>query len=276
MKHPVALVAYERPQHLKQVLASLRREHVELLYIFIDGPKGRADVQKVRDVRYVVAGIDWTVPTTVVSSTNMGLATSVTGAVDYVLARHETVILLEDDCVPGPHFFAYMETCLDLYQDNLDIMGVTGYTVPVPQTIRDAYPWDVYFSPRAGSWGWGTWRRAWNLHIRDIADVLQRTHDEGIDNTQGGNDVVTYADQVLQEGRDIWTPSWILSVYLAGGQYVYPTVSHIQNTGWDGSGVHCVKSDRYVSPMADVPPTRFPTGTVCDPAMMGNFRRYYK
>jgi len=276
MKHPVVLVTYARPQHLKQVLSALRQNGVELLYVFIDGSKGRADAQRVQDVHHIVAGIQWTVPNIVASSTNLGLATSVTKAVDHVLARHETVILLEDDCVPGPYFSAYMEACLDLYRDDLDIMGVTGYTIPVPQTIRDCYSWDVYFSPRAGSWGWGTWRRAWDLHIRDIADVLQRTHDKGIDNTQGGTDVVTYANQVLRDGRDIWTPSWILSVYLAGGQYVYPTVSHIRNIGWDGSGAHCGKSERYATPMADTPSTRFPPGLVYDQAVVDNFRKYYK
>jgi len=274
--NPVALVAYNRPQHVKQVLLSLWQDRVEPLYVFIDGPKDQTDEQKVQEVRRVVTGITWTTPHVVAHSTNQGLAASVLGAVDYMLDRHETMILLEDDCVPGPHFFNYMNTCLKLYQSQSDIMGVTGYTIPIPQTIWDSYPWDVYFFPRAGSWGWGTWKRAWALHNRNTAEVYAQIKSSNIDITQGGHDVEVYARQVIREQRDIWTPSWILSVYLARAQFVYPVVSHIHNIGFDGSGSHRGNTNRYDTPIAQEPPTRFPSAVMPAQAVWRVFRDYYK
>lgn len=276
MEHPVALVAYNRPEHLKRVLVALWRQRVEPLYIFIDGPKDSADAERVMEVRRLVAGISWTCPTVYARNKNQGLAASICDAVDHVLMRHSTVILLEDDCVPGGFFFPYIYSCLDLYRDVAEIMGVTGYTVPIPQSIRDSYPWDVYFCPRAGSWGWGTWRRAWNTHIRDYEELYKQLDKADIDVTQGGKDVSVYADQVRNAGKDIWTPSWILSVYLAGGQFIYPMISHIQNIGWDSSGTHCGTSDRYATPMATSVPTRFPPSAVFDSRLRDNFRRYYR
>ena len=274
--NPIALVTYNRPEHLKQVLSRLWRDRVEPLYVFIDGPKDQADGQNVQEVRRLVSEITWTTPHVMAYSTNQGLATSVMGAVDYVLDRHETVIVLEDDCVPGPHFFNYMDTCLDLYQSCFDIMGVTGYTISVPHEICDNYPWDVYFFPRAGSWGWGTWKRAWNLHNRDLADVYARVQRSGVDIFQGGYDVEVYTEQVLKGHRDIWTPSWILSIYLAQAQFVYPVISHIRNIGFDGRGTHKGISNRYDTPIAQETPTRFPSAIVSNQAIWQNFRNHYR
>lgn len=275
-QNPVALVAYNRPQHVKQVLSALERDRIELLYIFIDGPKHEADRQNVLEVWRIVSAITWTTPHIVAHRTNQGLSASVTGAVDYVLSQHNTVIVLEDDCVPGPYFFDFMDTCLNRYQLHLDIMGVTGYTIPIPRVIQDAYPWDVYFFPRASSWGWGTWKRAWDLHNHDLAALYNQIQRSDIDISQGGHDVEVYTKQVLERRRDIWTPSWILSIYLAQAQFVYPMISHIKNIGFDGSGSHKVNSNRYDTKLAQVLPTQFPPGVVFDPALWQNFRKWYK
>ena len=258
MKHPTALVCYNRPQHLGQVLSALRQHEPEPLYVFCDGPKDEADTKRVLAVRELIKAIDWTEPWVRTRSYNVGLAASVTAAVDRVLSHHETVILLEDDCVPGPYFYEYMNHCLDKYRDEERVMCVGGYTLPIPSSFLDGYPYDAYFYPRIESWGWATWRRAWNRYERDVTEMEAKCRQMGIDIRQGGADVSGMVKSKIEGRLDAWTPGWLLSVYLHGGCCVYPTVSHIANIGMDGSGVHCGTTDRWKTPLADRESDCFP------------------
>lgn len=275
MNHPWVLVVYNRPWHTLQVIESLSRSCPELLYIFCDGLKSHQDEHDVLAVRDIIAAhVTWTEPIIIEREENIGLARSVVSAVDYVLERHETIILLEDDCVVGPHFPYFMETCLGKYRDHPKILGVTGYTVPIPETICKSYPWDLYMFPRPGSWGWATWRNAWKRYDRDFGFSLVEAGWDGIDLTVGGKDIPGLIQGAIDGELDAWTPGWLMAV-ARYGYFIYPTVSHIQNIGMDGTGVHCGTTERYNTKMATDQPTRFPDSVALDPGIYENFRRYY-
>lgn len=250
MNHPLALIVYNRPEHLRRVLEALAPQQPKPVYIFCDGPKDAEDLQRVNAARAEARRIDWTGPVMLMRNKHIGLARSIVGAVDKTLAQHDSVIILEDDCVPSPWFMGFMEECLERYRDS-EVMAVTGYT---PTAIESDS--DLYFSPRMETWGWGTWRRAWTLYERDVADAYRRAVDKGVDLEQGGSDLPGYMRQAM-DGRDVWSAGWQLAAYLNAGLCAYPTRSHIQNIGLDGSGAHCGKGkDR--APLAEAPTTRFP------------------
>ena len=275
MKHPTALVVYNRPGHTARVLAALENHRVEPLYVFSDGAKqSETDRKKVGDVRYLVDNISWTKPTVVHRRHNMGLRRSILGAVDTVLHEHATMILLEDDCVPGPHFYAYMDACLTQYKDAPKILGACGYTVPISKEIRDQYDWDVWFYPRSGSWGWGTWRHKWAWYERDPASY-RRALQAGVDLTRGSRDTKTYLELWADGRLDAWTPGWDLAMCMREGYTAYPTVSHIECIGHDGTGVHCGATDRYCTPMCRVSPTRFPANVVLDERLAKCYEKVY-
>jgi predicted O-methyltransferase YrrM len=273
---PVALVAYRRPDHTRQVIESLERHGVRNLYVFCDAAKGNGDEADVRATRKLVEGISWIKPEIHFVEHNRGLAKSVMAATDHVLSRHETVVLLEDDCVPQRHFFGFMADCLDKYRDEESVYGVSGYTVPLQPELLKRYPQDLYFCPRISSWGWATWKRAWKQLDRDLLSVCRKVLDARIDLDQGGNDIKFSIEGMLQgHVKDVWTLPWVLSVYLNRGCFVYPTVSHIDNIGMDGTGVHCGKTDRYATALAETPALRFPDRVFYDPEVMARFRSFY-
>jgi len=275
MKHPTALVVYNRPQHTAKVLNKLWQHKVEPLFVFADGPKDKSEVarRRVEQVRYLIEGISWTKPTVFYRERNLGLRRSILHAVDTVLGVHNTVILLEDDCVPGPHFYAYMDACLAQYKDNPNVLGACGYTVPIPKKIRDQYDWDVWFYPRTGSWGWGTWCHKWEWYA--TPDVYRRVRHAGVDLARGGPAVKGYIERWAAGELDAWTPGWDLAMCVRGGYYVYPTVSHIECIGHDGTGVHCGATERYRTSMCSVPPTRFPGDVVLDERLAKCYEKVY-
>lgn len=273
---PVALVAYRRPGHTRKVLESLERHGVRNLYVFCDGVKGNGDEADVKETLKLIQDIGWVRPEIHRVEANRGLAKSVMAATDHVLSKHETVVLLEDDCVPHRHFFDFMADTLGKYRDDEKVYGVSGYTVPINPELLRRYPHDVYFCPRISSWGWATWRRAWKQLDRDLISVCRKALDAKIDLDQGGNDIKFSIEGMLQgHVKDVWTLPWVLSVYVKGGCFAYPTVSHIDNIGMDGSGVHCGKTDKYLTDLAESPATRFPDQAYLDPDMIARFRSFY-
>jgi len=255
VKHPLALVLYRRPELTRELLSGLPEDRP--LYIFSDGPHSDPEVQRVRDIVYEYRFDELTE-----MPEHIGLAASIEGAVDRVLDRHETVIVLEDDCLPGPHFFDFMDECLNRYAEDDGVISVGGYTMALPESVLTHHPWDVYFFPRIETWGWATWRRAWTLYERDVADALRRAHDKGVDLEQGGSDIPRYIQEKI-EGKDTWSSGWLLASYLNGCQCVYPTESHVRYMGYDGKGLHCA-GVKDMAPATERRSERFPDSVVAN------------
>lgn len=273
---PVAVVCYNRPRHTARVLESLLEHNIQNLYIFVDGPKVQEDVEKINTIKRLVGTIRWTTPRVICQDVNRGLARSVVGAVNYVMQSHDQLILLEDDCVPGEFFFEFMDTCLDKYRDNERIFGINGYTVPIPEDLLSAHPYDLYFYPRIGSWGWATWKRAWRHFDPDLSKLYKEALARGVDLTQGGADIPSQVQRVLG-GHDAWTLNWVLATYLNGGCYVYPTRSHVQNIGFDGSGTNFGTSRcRFENSTSSCRPMRYPADVVINHDLINHYNSYFR
>lgn len=273
---PTILITYNRPWHTAQVLNALKRHNIQNLYIYSDAPKSDKDVEGVIETRRLIQSIDWTIPNVVYQKQNQGLAKSIVSAANKVFETYDKLILLEDDCVPQDYFFDFMYDCLNKYENNQRVFGISGYTVNIDDIILKNYHYDVYFFPRMGSWGWATWKNRWEKRIENLnylkTEILQRK----IDLNQGGNDVPVMLEQILTgKLKDVWSLHWLLTVYLNQGMYIYPTKSHIQNIGMDGSGVHCGKTSKYETTIASSAKSNLPKSIIISEKIKDNFLKYY-
>ncbi|TET69782.1 MAG: glycosyltransferase, partial [Candidatus Aminicenantes bacterium] len=264
-------------KHTLEVLKALREHNIKNIYIFSDAPKSHKDEEAVSLTRRLVHSIDWTKPKIIERPENLGLARNIVSAVDHVFEQYDRLILLEDDCVPQRYFFDFMHTCLKKYENNQRVFGISGYTVQIPDKIRSDYPFDLYFCPRIGSWGWATWKRAWVHHEKDLYKLIRIANEKNIDLSRAGSDIPTFIESFLKgQLKDVWTLNWVLSVYINNGVYIYPTRTHISNIGTDGTGAHCGKTDKYHSFSCDTRPTRYPADVFLDEQVMENFKSYYR
>lgn len=272
---PVILVCYKRPFHTAQVLHALMEHGIQNLIIFSDAPKTADDVEGVRQTRTLLNNIHWTRPDIIYQHENQGLARSIVAAANYALEKHDSFILLEDDCVPHAYFYDWFRTCLERYKNVPEVFGISGYSIPIPVEIRSTYPYDAYFFPRMGSWGWATWKDRWKKDNRNLAELTMRSIEEGVDLEQGGRDVPNFVgDILLGKVTDTWTLPWLVNVYLNRGCYIYPTVSHINNIGLDGTGVHCGKTDKYNTTLCNERPERYPDKPVFEDRIRTLFMAY--
>ncbi|WP_243370205.1 glycosyltransferase [Geotalea sp. SG265] len=273
---PVVLICYNRPWHTSMVLRALKDHNIQNLIIFSDAPKTESHVDGVRKTRQLLEDINWTQPEIIMQTENQGLAKSIVSATNYAFEKSDCLILLEDDCVPQKFFFDFMQKCLTKYANNERIFGISGYTVPIPERLLQEYSYDIYFYPRIGSWGWGTWKRAWQHYQPDFTALCNYALSKEIDLCRGGVDVPANILRFLQgELKDVWTLNWLLSVYINNGYYIYPTASHIDNIGCDGTGVHCGATDRFSTQFATKPAAFMPENIVFNEELIAHYNSYF-
>ena len=276
LETPVILLTYNRPRHTHRVLEALRKFNRQNLYLFSDGPGKPSEAKFVEKTRKLLKTVNWCRPNLILRDENTGCAESVLLAIDHVLKKHEKFILLEDDCVPERYFFDFMEECLTKYQNNERIYGVCGYTVPVEEEILKQYPYDLYFLPRIGCWGWGTWKSRWTQYEKSLHEAYRKAISKNLDFDQCGNDIqLMLLSQLTGKLNDNWDLNWMLTVYLREGLFIYPTGSHITNIGMDGSGIHCGRTDRYDTKLAAKRPFRYPSQPRVERSLVKNYRKFY-
>jgi hypothetical protein len=277
----IALFVYKRPEHTRRVLGGLRRNDVDELYVFADGPKDGDDVDRIQAVREFVHSIDWCETHVIERDTNWGLADNTIDGINRVFEDHDRIIVLEDDDVPTPDFVDFMHQCFEEYESDDHVMSVTGYCPPL--SLPEDYPYDVFFTYRDTTWGWGTWKDAWDRYERKPEEMRRQLADDPgevrSELRKAGHDLFPILEAQLAGETDSWSVWWALAIIEYGGICVNPVESRIRNIGHDGSGVHCNDTDKYD---VDVRTDRteadleFPPGTDFDPDLNERYNAFHR
>lgn len=159
---PVLLIGFNRPDMIRQSLDNLREQHVQNLYISIDGPRPENDddVRKVEEVRTLVKGIDFCPKLhLMLREQNVGCEINVSDGINWVLEKEDFVIVLEDDVIAHESFFRFMQEMLLRYANDSRVAMVSGsnYT-PIEFPNNEDY---CFCQCGHTGGGWATWKRVW-------------------------------------------------------------------------------------------------------------------
>jgi glycosyltransferase involved in cell wall biosynthesis len=250
---PVCLFAYNRPQHLRKTIESLRNNEYSLLtplIIFCDGPKhGKmtAEIKLVRD--YVRRLTGFHSIKIIEREQNLGLANSVIEGVTEVLTKYDRVIVLEDDIITSSLFLKYMNTSLDFYKNDERVISIHGYLPPLKIKFENAF-----FMRGADCWGWATWRRGWALFEQDGAKLLSELRANRLERDFNFDNSYPYIkmleDQICGLNNS-WAIRWYASAFLKEKLTLHPCQSLVQNIGHDGSGTHCGNDEQFLNTLGD-------------------------
>jgi hypothetical protein len=239
-RSPIVLFVYARPEHTRKVLQSLaqNKEAIESdLIIYSDGPKNEKTADLVAEVRTIVAHVSgFKSVTTHFSSGNKGLSQSIISGVSEVLRKYSSCIVLEDDLVLSPHFLSFMNDGLSKYSADSRVASIHGYVYPTQASLPENF-----FMKGADCWGWGTWKRAWDLFEEDGSKLLEQLKNKGLVNEFdfGGSHSFSSLLRKQIEGKvDSWAIRWHASIFLQNMLTLYPGQSLVQNIGNDKSGTH--------------------------------------
>ena len=237
---PIAIFCFNRLDHLVSTIDALRQNsmaEVSPLFIFSDGARNDIEREAVDAVRRYIGSLEGFGPISITyRECNYGLAKSIISGVTTVLKSFDRIIVLEDDMVSSPHFLCYMNEALDKYSQDDRVACVHGYTYPCESDLPEAF-----FLKGADCWGWGTWRREWELFCQDGQLLLAQIESKNLQNEFDYDGSYRYTkmlkDQIMGKNNS-WAIRWYASSFLQGKLCLYPGRSLIHNIGNDDSGTH--------------------------------------
>lgn len=240
---PVALFAWRRTELLAETLSCLRRDGVQLVYAFSDGPRTPEQAPEVERVRELLRSVDWADLRLKERRENLGLGESIRAGVSEVLAEHEMVVVFEDDLVTAPGTFGYLCAALQRYRDEPRVLSVTAWTHPSTTPRRVTGP---YFDGRAECLLWGSWRRAWVGMERSALSWMEVARQHGNDPRRYGDDLVEMAREEAR--RNIWAVRWSFLHIANRGLCLRPPRSLVEHQGLDAAASNSARAHRWANP----------------------------
>lgn len=227
------------------------------IYVFCDGPKQEADREAVYMTRQTIRDHIKYGAEIIEAKQNKGLARSIINGVTTLTEQFGRVIVVEDDLNVSPFFLQYMNSALDRYKEIDAIKQISGYMFPAQLDTKD----DAVFLPFTTSWGWATWKRAWDSFDPNMSYYHTLAQDPALRKAYDFNGTSNQFKMLTQQkdGKlDSWAVRWYLSVFRQAGLVLHPTQTLVSNFGFDGSGTHSTKQAQIELTFNDKPVTNWP------------------
>lgn len=256
----VLLIGFNRPELLAAVIDRVRAVAPPRVYLAVDGPRaGRPDeADRVAACRDLVRALDWGCEvSTLLREENLGCGRAVSGAITWFLSHEERGIILEDDILADPTFFAFASDLLERYRDDPRVGAVTGTNFVPPEHQSD--PGTYRFSRVPIVWGWATWRRAWAGYRFDIAGWRSELPMRRAWQAMGGT-LPSYLlwsanfDMMARHRVDTWDLQFVRHCMTAGAWTATPPVNLVENVGFGADATHTHRTPGYLRPVGQASP----------------------
>jgi len=247
LETPILFVFFRRPDTAIRVFREIRKARPKKLFLAADGPRehlpneARLCEQTRKDIESL---IDWPCDVhRLYQEKNLGCREAVSSAIDWFFDNVEEGIILEDDTLPSPSFFRFAETMLERYRGDARVMHVSGNNHQHGRIRGDG----AYYASRfAHSWGWATWRRAWNLYDREMSG-FPRNWDEIASLCNLPSRIKDWWNMALKNTRDgvvnTWDFQWHYTVMKHEGICLLPNRNLVENVGVGEAATHMKKKD---------------------------------
>lgn len=266
LKTPVVIVGFGRPQKTQQVFDQIKKVRPEKLFAIFDGPRHAQDEPQCQAVRNIVdKQVDW--PCQVFKQyppSNLRCKPNMVAGFNWVFENVEEAIILEDDCIPEETFFFYCQELLEKYRYDPRILDISGTNFNVRQ--KDFKCEDSYFFSNYGwSWGWATWRRAWQHYDVDIKYWPQIKKDGLLKRVLQSDEWVNHFecmfDRYYTRTVDAWDGQWYLTHWYKNAYSIVPTHNLIYNIGFAGEveqSLHRINDPEHIKARIPTQPMPFP------------------
>lgn len=226
---------------------AIRRARPPRLYVAADGPRATraGEAERCAEVRRIATAVDWPCQVrTLFREQNRGCKLGVSEGITWFFEHEEEGIVLEDDILPLPSFFAYCEALLERYRDDPQVAMVSGCNLVSTQHPVSATSY--FFSIHNHIWGWASWRRAWRNYDVDIAAWPQWDAAGGLQRWLGGNRCATQYwqatfNRIARREIDTWDYQWTFACWKMQGLTALPAHNLTLNLGFGPDATHTVK-----------------------------------
>jgi len=233
-KSPVLFLIFNRPDTTRQVFEAIRAAKPPKLYIAADGPRSNrpGEAARCEEARKIATAVDWDCEVkTLFRNENLGCGKAVSQAITWYFEQEPEGIILEDDCLPDPTFFRYIDELLLRYRNDSRVAVISGDNLQT-KPRRDANSY--YFSLFNHVWGWASWRRAWVNYDFDIASWPQ------LGDRLVARALTAMFDEVREKGDSfsVWDYQWTFTCWREGMISILPAVNLVKNIGFGEDATH--------------------------------------
>ena len=251
MISPIVIFTYNRLDHLDTLINSLEQNELfkkSKILVFSDGPKKELDIEKIEKIRiYLKKKLISNNSEIVERPNNFGLSKNVITGINQTFNDYDQAIILEDDLEVSPFFLNYMNDALNLYANSENVASISGYMYPINSK---SFSNDYFFLKLVESWGWGTWRRAWNNFETDSVKLKNEIDERKLVDEFNFSSGISYYKMLndnINGANDSWAIRWYASTFLKNMNTLFPSKSFVKNIGIDNSGENCNYTTVYDS-----------------------------
>lgn len=244
---PLLLLAFNRPDRLARLLASLKCLSPQVVRVSIDGPRNVQDLAGVQACQRLASEVDW-VPDYGVwtRDTNVGITRGIPLSVSRFLLDFSEVFVIEDDVTLGPDALHFVAQALDCWRNHPTIHTVSAYNmVPESEITMPSEP--VRLSRVSSSYAWATWDHKWQ-HFDSEMTAFRRQSLRSQKDLLGSYAAAVRWRQHVRYSRlglvDCAAYKWNTSTWHYDGQSVVPNVNLVQYHGMQ-DGTHTRRKRRW-------------------------------
>ena len=264
-KFSVLIIGYRRSENIAKQLELSRLAGAERIYVAIDAANNLDTVAQkdVERAQAVVRNFDDAYPHLIryrFRQLNAGCSASVLSAIQWIFENEELAIILEDDCIPGDDFFAFVADKSTLLKNTPSLWMLSG-----TQFFPNKSSKYCSLSKYPMIWGWATNHQKWQeMNSAMRAELGSAPRPSWSEFTE-----FHYWKSGARRSRlgyvDTWDTLLAFWMFALRKTALLPDQNLVKNVGYDMAASHTFRADEwldrnignYLSDMAH--PTANPT-----------------
>jgi hypothetical protein len=146
------------------------------------------------------------------------------------------------DC--DPNVKSFCENLLEKYRYTNEIFVIGGVNFQSKKKKNSSY----YFTRYGHTWGWATWRRAWENYDYNLQEIeepkyLRKVNEQFETDLERSFftsifDLCKDTNSMKSKGIDAWDYQWVVTQIYNSAINITPSVNLIQNIGFDKKATH--------------------------------------
>lgn len=256
---PVLIITLNRFEHFKRCVESLSSctdADKTDLYIAFDYPAKENHWEGYRRIEDYITKINGFSSINILKRTeNFGAVKNQLESQSKIFEKYDRLIFSEDDNEFSPNFLDYINTGLNKFENDPNILAICGYNYPV--VIPKDYKYNFYYYKAFSAWGVGIWKNkplVYSYNPNEILGLIKNNIyiRESIKYYQLAN-LYYLLISIMQVKQTYGDGANTINLLKDNKYCIFPTVSKTRNHGHDGSGIHCglSKDDIFVNQKID-------------------------
>lgn len=237
---PVLFLFFNRPTEALRTFREIAQYKPRILYLSSDGPRREVDGEEgiVLDLRKQIdALIDWDVEVVkLYAESNEGCAKKVSEAISVAVVRTGRLIVLEDDCLPTPEFFDFVEWGFKEYDSDNRVGSISGTRLDRKNSGR------ALFSSVPQIWGWALWERGWEGYALDmknnVGEIFEAIETSKLVDTRCRKDWKELIHKMLKDPYHTWDFQFLINSIRLGKLSLVPGQNLVTNIGYGANATH--------------------------------------